>query len=260
MLLISNLVAAQSYTLYYSDIEVVNPDTSVTVTPTVSISGWDGGYCDPFNGFTGYEYPLVMLSGNPWQVGPEYESSGGMGTYISYPHTFSSVTVQPGQVADLSFAGKVQGVCKYSSGTFTEPSILPFYTSSFVDGSGPNISPGPCWISGFLGQPACPAYWPYIFTLTPAGWHPSDLGSQQVGQLFRISTTYWGPPVTRINDLCYWGSLACSAGTTATCTHGYGLTFAPACPDYVKAEWLVVNGACVPVPYVQAASGAGPCD
>jgi hypothetical protein len=141
--------------------------------------------------------PSVMLSGNPWQVGPEYESSGGMGTYISYPHTFSSVTVQPGQVADLSFAGKVQGVCKYSSGTFTEPSILPFYTSSFLDGTGPNISPGPCWISGFLGQPACPAYWPYIFTLTPAGWHPSDLGSQQVAQQLTPSNhTYPNAPIS----------------------------------------------------------------
>jgi len=75
-----------------------------------------------------------------------------------------------------------------------------------------------------------------------------------------LRVSYWGPPVTIQNDLCYWGSLACTPGTTATCTRGFGITFAPACPQYVKATWAVVNGSCIPVPYVEEATGPGPCD
>ena len=75
-----------------------------------------------------------------------------------------------------------------------------------------------------------------------------------------LRVSYWGPPVTITNDSCYYGSLACSPGTTATCPSGTGVTFAPACPAYVRAEWLVRNGTqCIPPALISSATGAGPC-
>jgi hypothetical protein len=76
-----------------------------------------------------------------------------------------------------------------------------------------------------------------------------------------IKTAYWGPPVTITNDVCYYGSLACTAGTHATCPNGTGVTFVPACPAYVKADWLVMDGGqCVPPALINAATGPGPCN
>jgi hypothetical protein len=75
----------------------------------------------------------------------------------------------------------------------------------------------------------------------------------------RISTTFWGPPVTVTNDVCFWGSLACSSGTP-TCRTGIGISFFPSCPNYVKANYLVINGSCLGVHLTSAATGPGPCD
>jgi hypothetical protein len=72
-------------------------------------------------------------------------------------------------------------------------------------------------------------------------------------------TTYWGPPVTRVKDQCFWGSLACSPGTTPTCTTGRGFPFFPGCPQYVKASWFVVLGECISF-VLTTATGPGPCN
>jgi hypothetical protein len=77
----------------------------------------------------------------------------------------------------------------------------------------------------------------------------------------RISTSYWGPPVTRsFSGLCFYGSLACTPGTTPTCRTGIGLGGYLTCPDYIKAEYLVVDGLCFGVHVSTAATGPGPCD
>jgi len=80
-----------------------------------------------------------------------------------------------------------------------------------------------------------------------------------INKVFRIAATYWGPPVVKNGDLCYWSSNACSAGTTPTCTATFGLTFAPACPNYVKLDFLVVDGVCIGHGFIHAETGPGPC-
>ena len=77
-----------------------------------------------------------------------------------------------------------------------------------------------------------------------------------------IRDSYWGPPVTITKDQCYYGSLACSPGTTATCPNGTGVTFVPACPPYVHAEWLYDTAMCqfISPPLVNPAKGPGACN
>jgi len=87
----------------------------------------------------------------------------------------------------------------------------------------------------------------------------SNIFQEGGGPLLKLTTTYWGPPVTEQNNKCYWGSLACSAGTTATCKGGTAIAFVPSCPQYVKATWLVVGGVCT-VFVGAAATGPGACD
>jgi hypothetical protein len=113
-----------SWTLYYSETPPqVNSDGSVTLTPTVSLTGDDGGYCNVWNGMMGYDTPAVMLNGNAWATGYPAQAGGpnygGEEIYLS--NTFPDVTVQPGASADLSFAGKVEGVCWYDAGMAEEP-------------------------------------------------------------------------------------------------------------------------------------------
>lgn len=49
LLLLAGISVAQqgTWTSYISYTSTVNADGSVTVTPTVSVSGNDGGWCDP---------------------------------------------------------------------------------------------------------------------------------------------------------------------------------------------------------------------
>jgi hypothetical protein len=84
--------------------------------------------------------------------------------------------------------------------------------------------------------------------------------------VLRIASTYFGPPVVvGGGDKCYWGSLACSAGTQPTCKAGSGYLFAPKCPNYVKTDYLVVNNGitapvCIGIGLIFAETGPGPCD
>jgi hypothetical protein len=154
----------------------------VTLTPTVSVSGDDGGYCSSYQeGQWGYDIPAVMLNGNAWALGNKFASGGefGGGDAVSLTVTFPNVTVQPGAVVDLSFASKVQGVCYsfYHSG-WNAPR-LEFYSAGFLDGSAPNISPGPCWIpEGFTNT--CQLPWPLMLPSLPAGGSYDDLDSQAI--------------------------------------------------------------------------------
>jgi hypothetical protein len=151
-----------TWTLYYSETDTVNGDGSVTITPTVSISGDDGGYCTVYDELEGYEWPVVMLNGNAWAVGSQWASGGESGggpspVYVS--NTFPNVTIPAGQQADLSFAGKVQGECHLFPGIWDNSPAVAFFDSQFSDGLMPTTPAGyPCFIAT-----TCPANWPIVF-------------------------------------------------------------------------------------------------
>lgn len=176
-----------SWTLYYSDTPQVNPDGSITITPTVSLTGSDGGgYCDPMNDCDGREQSFVMLNGNAWQGGYVYDA----GDSISLTYTFPDVTLPVGASVDLSYAGKVEGASRILPGgaSWIDPSLSQFYLAAnpFIDGDSPYINAyAPCWIDTSLinnNAPPCGLPWVNPLTGLPAGWHPSDLDSQQVAQ------------------------------------------------------------------------------
>jgi len=182
-----------SWTLYYSDTEVVNQDGSVTLTPTLSLTGSDGGlYCDPLVDCDGREQAFVMLNGNAWQASDLYDAIGQPGYQINFSYTFPSVTVGPGQTVDLSYAAKVAGASHIipGGGQWISVMIDGFYTSIWVNGRLPKYSPAPCWLGGIIGlppAPGCTTPWPSAFDGLPRGWHPADLDSQQVAQVFTNS-------------------------------------------------------------------------
>jgi len=103
-----------TWTVYYTDNATVSEDGSVMLTPSVSISGDDGGYCPAAFGMYGVDIPSVMLHGNPWQVGPLFRSGGqlGGGQNVQYSYTFPDVILRAdGTTVDLSFASHVEGSC-----------------------------------------------------------------------------------------------------------------------------------------------------
>ncbi len=202
-----------------------------------------------------------MLNGNAWTVGSTIPAGGpgDGGASIDMSVTFPDVTIGAGSTADLSFAGKVEGVCWTDPEDGEEPDQpwSSFYAYEWIDGTQPIFTPAPCFLGG---DPACNTPFPNVYERWAAGGHPADLDSQQVAQLARWSTTYRGPPVVQTKDVCYWGSLACSVGTP-TCTTGIGVVFVPVCPAYVKANYLVINGSyCLGIHELTPASGPGPCD
>jgi hypothetical protein len=190
-LLATAAVAQQgTWTLYYADNETLNQDGSITVTPQVWISGDDGGYCAPLYGMFGYDVPAVLLNGNPWQVGDLTISGGqsGFGDPVQFYYTFPDVTIpNDGTTVDLSYAGKVQGICwgrsddERSMWAGSIPNIYAFFTANFVDGTAPTTSPGPCFINGF-SSPGCALPWPFLYAQIPPGSRHSDLYSESVGQ------------------------------------------------------------------------------
>lgn len=107
-------VAEGTWTIYYADNATVNDDGSIALTPQVSISGDDGGYCPAASGMYGVDIPSVMLHGNPWQVGPLFRSGGqsGGGEPVQFIYTFPDVILPAdGTHVDLSFASKIAGSC-----------------------------------------------------------------------------------------------------------------------------------------------------
>jgi hypothetical protein len=63
--------------------------------------------------------------------------------------------------------------------------LISFYTSTFSDGSSPQISPAPCWIiEGF--SPACLTPWPALWALVPPHFSHVNLNSQKVGQVATV--------------------------------------------------------------------------
>ena len=80
----------------------------------------------------------------------------------------------------------------------------------------------------------------------------------------KITKTYYGPPPSIFRTPSYYScsytNLACSPGTTPTCTSGSpGIAFTLGCPDYLVSEWLVVNGHCA-FSVAASASGPGACN
>jgi hypothetical protein len=108
------LPVAATWLLYYTDNETINDNGSITITPEVSISGDDGGFCAVAGGFHGFDIPSVMLHGNSWQVGPSFVSGGqsGGGEPVQIVYAFPNVTIPAsGESVDLSYASHVEGEC-----------------------------------------------------------------------------------------------------------------------------------------------------
>ena len=76
--------------------------------------------------------------------------------------------------------------------------------------------------------------------------------------LIRIATTYWGPPVLSDNGQCTYGSIQCSSGAP-TCRSGPGIRLTSTCPQYISADYLVVDGICISPYLAFTAQGPGPC-
>ncbi len=183
-----------SWTLYYSDTRVANPDGSVTLRPTLGITGDDEGYCSVFaNGQGGWETPFVMLNGNTWAEGGTYDSGGPYngGSLVDFSYTFPDVTAPAdGSEIDLSYATKVHGVCPLSSFPVAGPPYTKadFYNYPFTDGREPAIPPGPCFIiMGF--SPQCGTPWPPVWRGLPARVVAHDLVSMKVSLKIRSATT-----------------------------------------------------------------------
>jgi hypothetical protein len=101
-----------AWTVYFAENVTVNDDNSIILTPQVSISGDDGGYCPAASGMFGVDTPSVMLHGNPWQIGPLFRSGGqlGGGDPVQFVYTFPDVILPAdGTSVDLSFASHVEG-------------------------------------------------------------------------------------------------------------------------------------------------------
>jgi hypothetical protein len=75
----------------------------------------------------------------------------------------------------------------------------------------------------------------------------------------KITTTSWGPPPIVGSNSCTYNILACSTGTPTCKGALLGIVFSEGCPDYVKAEYLVVGGTC-DLGVAASATGPGICD
>lgn len=77
----------------------------------------------------------------------------------------------------------------------------------------------------------------------------------------RLADTYWQNPTSSAQG-CFYASLACSPGTSATCTSQVGVGFAPSgsCPAFLHSMTLVVGSTCFPPSLDSAASGPGACN
>lgn len=106
--------------------------------------------------------------------------------------------------------------------------------------------------------------------LTTAGTHNANSNhwTQSVANIFvqidielAIKDSYWGPPVMIQGDKCFYGSLACNPGTSATCSGPPGgINLAPGCPNYVHTRWLYAFGQCWPPAISSKAQPQGPGD
>lgn len=229
----SPLAFAQQWTLYYSQTATANGDGSLTVTPTVSIVGNDGGYCSPLDQNFGVESPAVMLNGNTWQIGDGLQSgdSDGLVDEIDFAYTFPSVMLpSDGTPVDMSYAAKVHGVCYGNhNGSFPPYSQNAFYINPFVDGVAPTASPAPCWIID--NSPPCLLPWPALWTSVPRYGVQRNLYSQAKGIKVGLAKTF---------VLWIGGQLQGHCATTRNCSN----TSTPRCP--IASIWVGDNGTCSP--------------
>ena len=164
VILLAATMAAQSFTLYWSSTEQVNPDGSLSVTPTAEVSGYDDSSfifncTDSSNIAT--DRPALMLNGNPWFT--HWRVSGGW--WIDFAATAPAVLISPGQQADLSYGASVDAACWYDSPEYP-PSFDSWYSLEFQNGTG-----YPCFIGVNCPEPLPPVEYgsPYTATATVFG-------------------------------------------------------------------------------------------
>lgn len=225
-LLLSSLAAANyptcthcgTWTVYETDVETTDESGNLVITPTVGITGDDGGFCAAFYP---WEFPLVMLQGNAWVAGYGQPGAAVGGGQLSFAYTFPNVTIAPGQTADMSFAAKVEGYCPTVSGSEGYTLAEGFYLRPFLDGEYENdplgnpIPPTACWLEGYLNNtPTCALPWP-LPTSSPAVGY--DLDSQQVSFTVRIAIATYALATVNENGTATY-TLSCPNGNqNATC-------------------------------------------
>jgi hypothetical protein len=144
----------QSLTTYV-DVEPtsVDPNTGVVqASPTVSVSGDDGGWCqlpETMPPVQGYTVPAVMMNGNTWQIGGV--TTAGNFYPIQEVATFDTISSGPNDgPTDISVGTTLSGYCPdvYPLSYPPDEADNPFFQSDsiFVDGLLPNFMPGPCTI------------------------------------------------------------------------------------------------------------------
>ena len=169
-----------------------------------------------------------MVNGNAWAGGDDYGTqSGDMDGLndIDVSFTFANVTVPPGQSADLSFAGKVTGVCRsgnsveYDDGYWASQ----FFQLVFLDSYLPGTPPYPC--NMLIGT--CQLPWPPSIQGSVGGEIRMDLDSQQVAQTVTVDSP---PVITGIYPSDWYAGTAQSVTFTGQYfgTNAPTLTFSPA--------------------------------
>jgi hypothetical protein len=182
----------------------------------------------------GYDVPAVLLNGNSWQIGDLTISGGqsGFGDPVDFYYTFPEVTVAVGATVDLSYAGKVQGICwgrddeEYDQWGNTGQEVYMLYNSLFWDGVLPNIFPSyPCFLNG--SSSPCTLPWPFLYAQLPPGSRHSDLYSGSVAQTVTLDSP---PVITGIYPSDWYAGTTQSVTFTGQYfgTNGPTLTFSPA--------------------------------
>lgn len=200
--------------------------------------------------------------------------------YITYAPSLSSYTNLAIDETNIYTAVGVDG-----NGVMTTsgscPNLSSIYHYSIILNSIGGVSSG--WVSGSQTCPDCyisdeqDEQLPYDPSATYTFNWEADVSCSMAGTFFstfgnipilELRTAFWGPPVSISPDgTCYWGSLACNAGTTPTCTTGKGIPLRGeiGCPDYIRATWVVTidlttGKATCQVPVLTKASGPGDCN
>ncbi len=252
-----------AYSSYYTYTVSYNGDGSANVTPTAEVSGID----DVSDWVEGQYRPLctvrpkIQLNGDADWVGG---TRLALGRAVDQIHTGQAVHVPAdGSAVGLDFAVEADVMCSGAPNPnyYQYPDIARLNTWSQIDVN--------FWfLSGFAPVQTSPPF--HLQYCPSAVICPVNYGVASIRNFvdfadflswgISIRTTYYGPPVTLEDDECTWHSTACSSGTHPTCPFGWSFGFVNNCPNYIKGKFLVVAGECLPLDWVQAASGPGPCN
>ncbi|MGC2322212.1 MAG: hypothetical protein WA463_06240 [Terriglobales bacterium] len=260
VLLLSQACLAQRYTSYLTFNSTPNPDGSVALTTTVSYTFNDGSSCSPFDGLAGYDVPYYVQNNNgPWAQDSALAFRTGENMTVYTGHSFPSVTVRPGQTADLSVGVKLQQTCwRQPRYVYYPPygSVGSFYGVDFIDGEG-GIAPSPCNIPGIISNPPesnCPR-WPVLWTVVPYAAFHVALDSEQLAYLLATPTNFQLGPGTSdpsgnlIFQNISWQSSSGNLSDLSACIVGEYVTY-PGIGDFNWPSPPYLSGTPAPNPTI----------